>query len=128
MITDCLPTRVPVDWIICPDGLVTISHLKEMGRIERMISNITNAPKNINRKLDTMNSALWILMDGQNSLRSIIMKMDDRFAEEISPVSERVCKSISDFVELGYVSLLEKSDDLTWDVGPTIGSQQPQHP
>jgi len=117
MISDSLPTRAPVHWSFDNRGLVTIKHEKSMGAFERFISKFFNAPKTISRPLDEMNTHLWLLMDGTHTLSQIIIEMDNKFAEQVAPVSERISMSISGFINLGLAVLIRSSEELTWDVG-----------
>ena len=87
-------------------------------RIERVIAKFIRAPMSINRPLDDMNSTLWQLMDGNNSLTGIILEMDRKFAEKIAPAAERVTVSIGNFVELGYARILGNKNEVSWDTGP----------
>ena len=100
-----IPKRADIDWEVNGRGLVIITVDKILGKFESMISDIFSAPKQVRRTLDDMNSKLWILMDGTNTIGEIINAMDEEFAEKISPVSERVCKSIIHFLDLGYVEI-----------------------
>lgn len=99
------PTRLDVSWEISDDNIVVITMKKDLGIIETKISDFLKAPKNVRRPLDRMNSKLWMLMDGSMSLDKIIDEMDVEFAENIAPVSERVTRSIAEFVGLGLVVL-----------------------
>ena len=100
-----IPKRSNVDWEINEHGLVVITVDKILGKFETKISDIFNAPKKVRRKLDDMNSKLWLLMDGKNTIEEIINAMDEEFAEKISPVAERVSKSIAHFLDLGYAEI-----------------------
>ena len=118
MILESLPTRKDVDWTFTDDGNVIIFQEKHFGRFERIIAELFRAPKIVRRTLDEMNSELWMLMDGENSLLEIISAMDDRFAESIAPVSERVAKSISLFVEQGLVAIIFDQEEVIWNTQP----------
>ena len=118
MISDSFPTRTDVPWKIDADGRVVIVSEKRLGRIERVIAKFIRAPMSINRPLDDMNSTLWQLMDGNNSLTGIILEMDRKFAEKIAPAAERVTVSIGNFVELGYARILGNKNEINWDTGP----------
>ena len=102
-----IPRRSDIDWEINRHGMVVITVEKILGKFEAKLSDIFNAPKNIRRSLDDMNSKLWLLMDGTNTIGEIIIAMDEEFAEKISPVSERVSRSIAHFLELGYAEILD---------------------
>jgi len=101
------PTRADVDWEISESDNVVISMMKDLSVFEAKISDFLGAPKIVRRPLDGMNSRLWILMDGTRSLDELIDEMDVEFAEKIAPVSERVTRSIAEFVQLGLVFLNE---------------------
>ena len=100
-----IPKRADVDWEINGHGLVVITVDKIFGKFETKISDIFKAPKKVRRSLDDMNSKLWLLMDGKNTIEEIMNEMDEEFAEKISPVAERVSKSIAHFLDLGYAEI-----------------------
>ncbi len=102
------PIRKDVEWEVSESNDVVISMMKDLNSFETKISDFLGAPKVVRRPLDEMNSKLWILMDGTMSLDEIIDEMNNQFAEKIAPVSERVTRSIAEFVQLGLVVL--KSD------------------
>ena len=90
-------------------GYVVIISEKRLGRLESYIASLLRAPMSVSRPLDEMNKKLWLLMDGENSLASIIIEMDQLFTEKMAPVAERVIASVGNFVELGYARLLDSN-------------------
>ena len=116
---DIFPVRCEVEWAILESGIIEISLDKNLSMIEQKISTILGAPTFVRRPMDEMNSALWLLMDGSRSVRSIIEEMDEQFDEMISPVNERVSRSIAQFVELGLVILTRSENDFDWNIGLT---------
>ena len=121
MILETLPTRKSVDWSMTDDGLVIIFQEKQFGRIEEKMADIFRAPTIVRRPLDQMNSELWRLMDGTKSLAEIISEMDYMFAEAIAPVTERVSKSISQFVEQGLAVIVRENEEVFWNTNPISG-------
>jgi hypothetical protein len=119
LISESFPTRCPVRWNVDDSGKVVINSEKRLGRLEAAIARILRAPMTVNRPLDEMNSTLWLLMNGDNTLGNIIIEMDRLFAEKVAPVSERVIASIGNFVELGYARILDTSNLVDWDTGPS---------
>ena len=115
---DIFPVRCEVEWAILESGIIEISLDKNLSMIEQKISTILGAPTFVRRPMDEMNSALWLLMDGSRSVLSIIEEMDEQFDEMISPVNERVSRSIAQFVELGLVILTRSENDFDWNIGP----------
>jgi len=113
-----IPTRSDVDWEIDEDGMVTIIHEKLLGRLEGWIVKLFKAPSTLRRPLDEMNSYLWILMDGKNTLEQIIVSLDSRFSEKIDPVYERVTKSIHIFIDLGLAQIVDDPTEITWETEP----------
>ena len=98
-------------------GCIEITLDKNLSKIEAKVARILGAPTFVRRPMDKMNSALWMLMDGTRNVRTIVEEMDAQFDESISPASERVNKSIAQFVELGLVSLTRIKGDFDWDIG-----------
>ncbi len=118
MVSEYFPTRAQVNWIIGDDGFVVIIVEKELSEIERKLAKIFEAPPDVRRPLDDMNSELWLLMDGKNTLADIILRMDKLFDERIAPVSERVSKSISEFLELGLAVIVRDPMSIDWSIDP----------
>ena len=107
MDNEIIPIRVEIEWRHSESGNVIIFQKKKLSRIEEKIANILNAPKKVKRKLDEMNSKLWLLMDGCNTLLEIVNEMENTFSEQIIPANERVIKSIENFVNLGLVRIVK---------------------
>jgi len=118
MVSEYFPTRAQVNWIVGDDGIVVIIVEKELSKIERKLAKIFEAPSDVRRPLDDMNSELWLLMDGKNTLADIILRMDKMFDERIAPVSERVSKSISEFLELGLAVIVRDPMSIDWSIDP----------
>ena len=120
MLTESFPTRAPVYWEVVESGQVVIMHEKSLSGLELLLSNLMRAPKSIHRTLDEMNSMLWTLMDGNNNLAEIVVRMDLAFAEKIYPVNERVALSIRSFLDLGLAVIIVQPEELEWDTGPCV--------
>ncbi len=105
MAGDIYPARVGIEWIVTDSENVVIIVKKDLSGFEKKVANLLSAPTIVRRPLDEMNSKLWILMDGTRTLDRIILEMDIFFEEKIAPASERVSRSIAEFVELGFVTL-----------------------
>ena len=114
---DIFPVRCQVEWTTLESGCVEITLDKNLSKIEEKVARIMGAPTIVRRPMDKMNSALWMLMDGTRNVGTIVEEMDAQFDEAISPVSERVNKSIAQFVELGLVSLTSIQGGFDWDIG-----------
>ncbi len=119
MLLECYPTRSHVKWKLSEKGVVVIFLKKDFGKFEQMLAKFFSAPSEVRRPLDDMNSELWILMDGSNTLSEIIVKMDQKFSERIAPVSERIIKSIAEFVDLGLAAIVKDPSDIDWNVHAT---------
>ncbi|HJL55057.1 MAG: hypothetical protein QGH57_01655 [Candidatus Thalassarchaeaceae archaeon] len=120
MLAKSFPTRAPVYWEVVESGQVVIMHEKSLSGFELLLSNLMRAPKSIQRTLDEMNSLLWNLMDGNNNLAEIVVRMDLAFAEKIAPVNERVALSIKSFLNLGLAVIIVQPEELKWDTGPCV--------
>jgi len=102
---DIYPVREGIEWNVTDSGNIVIIVNKNLSGFEKKVANLLSAPTVIRRPLDEMNSKLWTLMDGTRTLDRIIFEMDLFFEEKIAPASERVSRSIAEFVELGFVTL-----------------------
>mgnify|MGYP001156717951 FL=1 len=120
MSTDIFPVRCQVEWSRIDHECVEIILDKKLSKIEEKIARAIGAPTIVKRPMDEMNSALWLMMDGTREIGRIVEEMGAMFEEKISPVNERVSKSIANFVELGLVVLTRRCDDFDWDIGPSV--------
>ena len=114
---EIFPVRRQVKWTTNESGCIEITLDKNLSKTEAKVARILGAPTFVRRPMDKMNSALWMLMDGTRNVRTIVEEMDAQFDEAISPVSERVNKSIAQFVDLGLVSLTRIKGGFDWDIG-----------
>ena len=118
MNNEIIPIRVDVEWRHLPKGNVIIFQKKKLSRMEEKIAKMFNAPKQVKRELDEMNSSLWLLMDGTKTLFEIIFEMEKTYTERIIPANERVIKSIRNFVEMGLVRIVKLGDETNWNIQP----------
>jgi len=118
MILNNYPVRAPVSWYVKEGNFVSIVIDKKFSKIELLIAKFTKAPTKLTRNLDDMNSRLWVLMDGSNTIKEIIETMDKEFNERIYPAPERIILSIEQFLDLGLVHLLTKIDEIKWSIEP----------
>ena len=118
MILQNYPVRAQISWYLKENKFVSIIIDKKFNKFESMIAKLTKAPKHLTRNLDDMNSRLWLLMDGNNTLKEIIEIMDTEFKERIYPTAERVVLSIEKFLELGLVHIITNNDEVKWIIDP----------
>ena len=116
MDNEIIPIRGEVEWRNSESGNVIILQKKKLSRIEEKIANFLNAPKEVKRELDEMNSKLWLLMDGSNTLLEIVNEMEKTFTEQIIPANERIMKSIGNFVNLGLVRIVKSGIVPDWNI------------
>ena len=107
---EIIPIRVVGEWQLSSKGNVIISQKKQLSIIEEKIAKMFNAPKEVKRELDEMNSSLWLLMDGKKTQFEIILEMEKKYTERIVPANERIIKSIKKFVDLGLVRIVKMDD------------------
>ena len=107
---EIIPIRIVNEWQLSSKGNVIISQKKQLSIIEEKIAKMFNAPKEVKRELDEMNSSLWLLMDGKKTLFEIILEMEKKYTERIVPANERIIKSIKKFVDLGLVRIVKMDD------------------
>ena len=100
------PIRMEVDWEKLGSERVVIFVNKDLSKFEERVADFLGAPKTVRRPLDEMNSKLWLLMDGKMNVDQIVAEMDRSFSEKIAPATERVSRSIADFVNMGLVRLI----------------------
>ena len=120
---DIFPVRKEVDWEELDSEKIVIVVNKDLSSIEEKIANFLGAPRTIRRPLDEMNSKLWLLMDGTRNFRQIVIEMDGQFKEKIAPAGERISKSISNFIRLGFVGIVANASEIDWSIAPTEFNQ-----
>ena len=125
-----LPVRAPVWWgwrgevaKRCSDEAhsgrpVVLRIEKQFSRFERVLAKVFRAPKEVLRPLDTMNSLIWELADGEHDFQTIVQHLNDAFQEEATPVVERSTAAIRGFVALGVMKLLPASSVPGWSTEP----------
>jgi hypothetical protein len=77
-------------WEIDPNGLVTITHAKNLRQWERWLMKKLGGSPILNRKLDAPGSDIWVLCDGEHDVATICSEMDRKYKERIEPVLTRV--------------------------------------
>ena len=107
---EIIPIRIVNEWQLSSKGNVIISQKKQLSIIEEKIAKMFNAPKEVKRELDEMNSSLRLLKDGKKKLLEIILEMQKKYTYRIVPANERIIKSIKKFVYLGLVRIVKMDD------------------
>ena len=79
-------------WEVGPDGLVVITHPKDLTRFERWLMKKVGGSPEIRRRLDRPGSDIWLLCDGRHTVAEICDEMDRKYREELEPVLTRVTK------------------------------------
>jgi hypothetical protein len=79
-------------WEKSPDGLVTVTHAKDLGKFERWLMKKVGGSPTIRRKLDAPASDIWVLCDGKHMVAEICSVLDGKYKEKIEPVLTRVVK------------------------------------
>ncbi|MFL2963779.1 MAG: hypothetical protein ACJZ46_06045 [Candidatus Thalassarchaeaceae archaeon] len=113
-----IPVRLPVKWYFNENtsDIIVIEYEKNFSKIESIISKLFNSPNSIKRPLDTMNSRLWLLMDGSHNFREIVEIMESEFKEDIVPSRQRITTSIMKFIELRLTILITSSEEINWSI------------
>ena len=126
------PSRLPVWWARTGEVMkqpellgvsgkkIIIMIQKKFGRFERFLAKIFNAPKELRRPLDEMNSLLWELCNGQRTFEEICAIMNQTFHDEISPVIHRTERAIAQFVQLQFMIILPQPLNNKWNIRPGV--------
>jgi len=61
----------------------------------------------IRANLDDKGSATWLLMDGETKVEEIAEELDEKFGEEIHPVTDRLIKFLNDLYRNGFITFKE---------------------
>ena len=112
-----IPVRMPVKWYY--DNIsneIIIEYEKEFSNLELILSKLLKAPRYLKRRLDLMNSRLWLLMDGNNNLKDIIKIMELDFKEQILPSKQRIQASILIFMDLRLSTVVKNAESISWNV------------
>ena len=125
---DKYPCRLPVWWGYIgepgpyPDikGItgrrVVLRIQKRFNRIERILAKLLKAPKEVRRPLDSMNSLLWELCNGENRFEDICKILDSVFHEDISPVVERTRRGIENLKSQNLLTVLDERFTGKWSI------------
>jgi hypothetical protein len=92
-------------WAANKDGLVTVTHRKNLRRWERWLMKKVGGSPVINRPLDAPGSDIWRLCDGKHTVADICGIMDRRYKEDMEPVLTRVIKFLEMLLERNLISL-----------------------
>ena len=122
------PCRLPVWWGYIgepgsyPDikGItgrrVVLRIQKRFNRIEKILAKLLKAPKEVRRPLDSMNSLLWELCNGENRFEDICKILDSVFHEDISPVVERTRRGIENLKSQNLLTVLDERFTGKWSI------------
>ena len=112
-----IPVRLPVKWYY--DNIsneIIIEYEKEFSNLELILSKLLKSPRYLKRRLDLMNSRLWLLMDGSNNFKDIIKIMESDFKEQILPSKQRIKSSILIFMDLRLSTVVKNTESVSWNV------------
>ncbi len=112
-----IPVRMPVKWYY--DNIsneIIIEYEKEFSNLELILSKLLKSPKYVKRRLDLMNSRLWLLMDGNNNFKDIIKIMESDFKEQILPSKQRIQASILIFMDLRLSIVVKNAESISWNI------------
>jgi len=112
-----IPVRMPVKWYY--DNIsneIIIEYEKEFTNLELILSKLLKSPRYLKRRLDLMNSRLWLLMDGNNNFKDIIKIMESDFKEQILPSKQRIKASILIFIDLRLSTVVKNAESISWNV------------
>lgn len=112
-----IPVRLPVKWYY--DNIsneIIIEYEKEFSNLELILSKLLKSPRYLKRRLDLMNSRLWLLMDGNNNFKDIIKIMESDFKEQILPSKQRILASILIFMDLRLSTVVKNAESISWNV------------
>ena len=112
-----IPVRLPVKWYY--DNIsneIIIEYEKEFSNLELILSKLLKSPRYLKRRLDLMNSRLWLLMDGSNNFKDIIKIMESDFKEQILPSKQRIKSSILIFMDLRLSTVVKNTESISWNV------------
>ena len=112
-----IPVRMPVKWYY--DNIsneIIIEYEKEFSNLELILSKLLKSPRYLKRRLDLMNSRLWLLMDGSNNFKDIIKIMESDFKEQILPSKQRIKSSILIFMDLRLSTVVKNTESISWNI------------
>lgn len=97
---------------------------KRFNRFERILARLFRAPREVRRPLDSMNSMLWELANGQRTFEEICTQMDAVFQEDIAPVVDRTASGIDALKRRNLMTVLTTPFADKWSILP---GQTPTH-
>jgi len=97
-------------WEKTPEGLVTVTHAKNLGRFERWLMKKVGGSPTIKRKLDAPASDIWVLCDGKHMVAEICSILDGKYNEKIEPVLTRVVRFLEILLARNLIFLKPSKD------------------
>ena len=103
MLMSLIPVRANVR-VLRKSGRAVLVYEKNYNRFERFLQRYLKGPKEIQRPLDEMGTAVWDLCDGKHTVGDIVRIMDERYREDIEPAGTRVTMFLENLYSLGLLT------------------------
>lgn len=101
---DAKPVRQEVKWDI-ENGTAVLIFKKNFTRFERALQRFLKGPENVRLRLDNKGTDIWLMCDGNNSIKGICEKMNEKYREDIEPVVPRVTKFLVMLLQRNLIKL-----------------------
>lgn len=112
-------------WEIGPNGLVTITHAKNLRQWERWLMKRLGGSTILKRKLDAPGSDIWVLCDGEHDVAAICAEMDRKYKERIEPVLTRVVQFLEILLSRNLAYLRASTAPEKGDLRPNRARRRP---
>lgn len=89
------------------NGLVNVLAPRFTSFITRKLLQPTAPSPHIILHLDELGSAVWLLCDGKNNVRTICSKLEKQFGQKIHPVNDRVTRFLSQLYQNNLIIFRE---------------------
>ncbi len=95
------------DYKVKDDGLVDVLVPKFNNKFARKYFSKYLKNPHIRANLDDKGAATWLLMDGESRVEEIAEELDEKFGEEIRPVTDRLIKFLNNLYRNGFITFKE---------------------
>jgi hypothetical protein len=97
---DLTPVRM-LEHVLRDDGNIDILMPRFKNKVPRNIFQPSKKSDHIRIKLDLIGSAIWKLIDGQSTVKQIIVNLEESYTEKLTTHEENI-KRVTQFLSLLY--------------------------
>ncbi|MDI6856059.1 MAG: PqqD family protein [Candidatus Thermoplasmatota archaeon] len=103
-IMNSIPIKQAVSWSL-ENGRVVIVVKKHFTKLEKFLQKYLKGPEYVKVPLDTLGSAIWLLCDGEHTIKDICDEMSKSYKEAIEPAVPRITKFLAMLLRRNFIRL-----------------------